>query len=1232
MAQGSFLLPLVTVQGVPGYYIPSLLEIHFFCKHFTPFRALAQGNFTLKSFCFPGKIFCNIMNMNIPSGSVVEELIEETENVSLNDFSIQVEADNEGARATVESTVVGRFFSKKLVSNGTLRKALSGMWKLSRGWRLQSPAPKTFIFRLNNPREVKYVLENGPWNPCGGFMMAVALPEDGRWESADFSGLEIWVKALGVPMPYLTDECLKQMANRMGTLVRANKVRHNGTIVKDYLRFQVRINLLAPLLAGVSLPDLGNKKVWSYFKYERLPLFCFKCGIIGHEEDGCSGRKRMVAVHDGRSIPLYGPWLRDGARLENGFALLEVDELQDRRRLERPESSALVKEASPKVLQSEEVGSDGINRGLESSPIVDAIGGSTRVEKEGMEGVVSQRSDNSFEVAYNDYVDCSHFPTQHVVHVANIFKEKLGTIKFGASREEVDSATTKPVNIKKLKKPCVVGPRGIPRPPIFGRTLDESGLVRGNKRKKISGSSDPKNDFVDESQGQCCFIGVDKTGVKEAFGEVSGVNQSIESNSRDEEIDQSKKARLITQTLRSEESSFEADKDSEEITRGVLKVGGHEAALARGGGLVAMIESAPARLDEKLRALNNLLVDVQSRLDLAHYLGFRKLNKEDRFLGNPIIWSNSKVNDLKFIKEKVCSKIEGWRCKLLSQAGRSTLIRAVAQSSPIYSMATFLIPKTICTEMDQAVRKYWWTGNADKERFLALIDWNSLCLPLDRGGLNFKKFEDINLALISKLGWKLASEDDSLWCKVFKAKYMSNGDKSFWSMKVPKHASFGAKGIMASRDLIRNETCWLIGNGRRAEVWNSPWIPWLDWNMFRAAFNPLIEQRSVKVSTLIGEDGEWRASSINRWFVPSVVNSWNLIKRLPNSRNDLLVWKDATNGLFSPSVAYKSIIKNRWGEPDSFWNRIWKLKITERLKMFLWKLCKDILPFGSRLSRIFGNNNSCVICGEVDDSAQHLFWKCPLAKAVWFASRWSIRSENLQFDSPRKMVEWILNPDFLSGVDAGDLGEFNRFGICLIDELWTARNRAFHERVIPSWRGVLARVQGAASCLFSAWDNRPTREVVQHDHREIYVDNLVLFVDAAFKDLRASAGIVVSNLEGSFLEAQAVNFDATQPLEAESWAIIHALYWCQTRGWRQAVVVSDCLLLVQSLKARRAPDWRFMDVFWKLLELLDALPEVEVVWKPRAMVQPAHLVAQWAFRLSFSGFLTAEELVPLVTF
>ncbi|KAF4367889.1 hypothetical protein G4B88_003889 [Cannabis sativa] len=178
------------------------------------------------------------------------------------------------------------------------------------------------------------------------------------------------------------------------------------------------------------------------------------------------------------------------------------------------------------------------------------------------------------------------------------------------------------------------------------------------------------------------------------------------------------------------------------------------------------------------------------------------------------------------------------------------------------------------------------------------------------------------------------------------------------------------------------------------------------------------------------------------------------------------------------------------------------------------------------------------------------------------------------------MVEWLLTPNFLSGADAGDIGEFNIFDICLIDELWTARNRAFHDHK-------------AASCLLTAWDTQANSVVLQHVHREIYFGKLVLFVDATFKDLRATAGIIVFESEGSVLEAMAVNFDANQPLEAESWALFHAIRWCQTRSWRQVVIVSDCQLLVQGLQAGRAPDWRLTGVFWSMLELLDELPEVE---------------------------------------
>uniref|UniRef100_A0A803PHC3 Reverse transcriptase zinc-binding domain-containing protein n=1 Tax=Cannabis sativa TaxID=3483 RepID=A0A803PHC3_CANSA len=514
-------------------------------------------------------------------------------------------------------------------------------------------------------------------------------------------------------------------------------------------------------------------------------------------------------------------------------------------------------------------------------------------------------------------------------------------------------------------------------------------------------------------------------------------------------------------------------------------------------------------------------------------------------------------------------------------------------------MATYLFPKTLCYEMDQAVQKFWWMGNESKDRFLALCDWNSLCLPLDRGALNFKKFGDINLALVAKLGWKLAKEEDSLWCKVFKAKYWENRDQAFRTSNVSRNASFGAKGIMATRDLIRNEACWILADGSKVDLWASPWIPWLDWDKSRAAFNPLCVPNPMKVSTLIGADGEWIASSVQRWFVPSVASSLHLIKRLPSSQDDLLGWKDATNGMFSPSVAYKSIIKRRWGETDQLWLRIWKLQITERLKMLLWKLCRDIIPFGNRLQRIFGNSTRCVICGEADDSAQHLFFKCPLAKAVWFASRWAIRSDSLNFGAPRDMVEWLLSPKFLQGADGDDLG-------------------------------ILAKVISAAACLRTTWESPSIVGGSQNSPTAIYTGKPVLLVDAAFKDLRAAAGIVVAVSEGNVSEAMAVCFEANQPLEAESLALVNAVKWCNLRGWKQIVIASDCQALVHGLHARRAPNSQLAGVFWLLVELLDALLEVEIVWTPCVDVLAAHKLAKWAFSNYFSSFLSAEDLAPLV--
>ncbi|KAF4389627.1 hypothetical protein F8388_009760 [Cannabis sativa] len=1289
LASSSGLLSTDTVRGVVGYCIPFYLVrknkscIPVSAAHRLPYplRFPLKPNPSYLAFeaqdrhhpALSNSLLLWILTMASSDTTLVNEMIEETENCCLEDFSIQVVPDLESAKDTIAKTVVGRLFSKKMISHGTLRKTLTGMWKLRLGWRLQSPESKILVFRLNSNREVKYVLENGPWNPCGGFLLVTRLPEDGRWESADLTKLDIWVKAKGVPLPYLTDECLAQMANRMGPLLNANKVRRNGVVVNDYLRFQVRLDLNRPLLAGVSLPELGQKKIWSYFKYERLSIFCYKCGVIGHLEDDCSGLKRLVAANNGRSIPLFGPWLKDGSRLENGFALLEVEEIQDINRLEKDDTSAGVSDlpgAAPAAIPEEAANppQEKIPGNIQNPGGDDvAVGhvGRTRVEQVGMEGVVSQKRDNEFNVAYNDYVEMAHFPSKHVIHVANLFKEKLGPIKFGANREEVGLNGSKSGPSNKLKKPRLIGPRGIPRPSLFGRKPTPLGQCSGAKRKKTLHDTTKIDPFVDESDGLSCLVGVDKSGIKDVFAEESGVNHLELSNSSEGYIDPNKKSRLLINSLRSNEGSFGFTKeqggevngkppsaddtmvnpspratfwearileilalnhpwvlvgDLNIITGQIDKFGGRSVEAGEGHHLTELMNvtggvdlgctgnfftwsngrSLPNLVKERLdRAIcdpewiirypkagvKSLVIKESDHapvmLDLLFdreriKAPFRYLDAWSRDASCKVIIKEAWDIVVHGIKSfQLVSKLENTR-RSLSKWNRThfgmckeklkalnRLLLEVQQRTP--SDVNLKLEADIILEMEE-----------HRERPLSCpYQLEYLVYPLENGGLNFKKFEDMNLALVSKLGWKLAKGEESLWTRVFCAKYWENGTNLFWNPESPKSLSFGARSILASRDLIRKESCFLIANGRTTNMWHAPWIPWLDWDQFRAAFNPMIAPTTTFVSSLLNEDREWDSQQTATWMVPSVASSLHLLPMLPTNHVDRLIWKDATNGEFSSRVAYKSIIKGRIVDKDPIWSKIWKLKISERMKLFLWKLGHDILPFGERLQRIFGNELVCAICDEQEDSAVHLFCHCPLAKSLWLASPWGIRSEELNLSNPLQLTKWLLEPLPLLQQGNIEVEEFRNFGVSLCFTLWTVRNQAYHDHVQPSFFTIFNRIKCLAAELNSVLTTplvMPMGNSTHNEVQDLLQNDFVVFVDAACKDLRSVAGIIVTKSATEFVEAFSVQLQAFSPLEAEALALHHAVQRCITLGWHNVTFAVDCQPLVYGIKSRKSED------------------------------------------------------------
>ena len=72
------------------------------------------------------------------------------------------------------------------------------------------------------------------------------------------------------------------------------------------------------------------------------------------------------------------------------------------------------------------------------------------------------------------------------------------------------------------------------------------------------------------------------------------------------------------------------------------------------------------------------------------------------------------------IKEKVGKKLARWKEKMLSMGGKEILIKAVAQTIPIYTMSCFQLPKGLCDDLESMMRNFW-RGQKDQETKIAWV-------------------------------------------------------------------------------------------------------------------------------------------------------------------------------------------------------------------------------------------------------------------------------------------------------------------------------------------------------------------------------------------------------------------------------------------------------------------------------------------------------------------------------
>ena len=318
-------------------------------------------------------------------------------------------------------------------------------------------------------------------------------------------------------------------------------------------------------------------------------------------------------------------------------------------------------------------------------------------------------------------------------------------------------------------------------------------------------------------------------------------------------------------------------------------------------------------------------------------LGVPAIRQYEQYLGLPALVGRAKKQSFIYIKERVWKKLQGWKEKLLSQAGREVLIKSVIQAIPTYTMSCFKLPKGLIKELEILKRKFWWGYNGGYRK-IHWVKWDRLCEAKEFGGIGFKEIKKFNDALLAKQVWRMINNPDSLCHRVFKARFFPN--YSILEARDSNVGSYAWKSILSARDVIRRGMVWRVGTRERVRIKEDRWLPEKANGL---VISPLTQVATeTKVSSLIDQDQvRWNEEVVRNLFLPHEVD---LILAIPLSLRrppDRIAWKHTPSGMFTTSNAYKLIVscesRSNAGSLSveshkKFWRWLWQLRMLNKIK------------------------------------------------------------------------------------------------------------------------------------------------------------------------------------------------------------------------------------------------------------------------------------------------------------
>ncbi|GAA0174165.1 hypothetical protein LIER_27610 [Lithospermum erythrorhizon] len=150
---------------------------------------------------------------------------------------------------------------------------------------------------------------------------------------------------------------------------------------------------------------------------------------------------------------------------------------------------------------------------------------------------------------------------------------------------------------------------------------------------------------------------------------------------------------------------------------------------------------------------------------------------------------------------------------------------------------------------------------------------------------------------------------------------------------------------------------WSIGDRKTIRIWHHRWTSYT-WSHTPYTTKPTINQDHT-ISELIDDViRTWDIPKLQTQFLPIDMHKILKIPLTNLHRPDTPIWKHHPKGIFTVSSAYHAFCNSvqAYGQTsgqgtttNKFFNKLWRLKLLDKIKHFLWRVIHNNLPTSDNL-------------------------------------------------------------------------------------------------------------------------------------------------------------------------------------------------------------------------------------------------------------------------------------------